>query len=77
MGTNTTPQFYYKMKQNVIKWMSLLLFVAATQLAFGQKVPKADKSPADISYLRAGGETIAKVVYGRPSMNGREILANW
>lgn len=58
----------------MIKWMSLLLFVVATQVAFGQKVPKADKSPADISYLKAGGETIAKVVYGRPSMNGREIF---
>ncbi|MFK7923414.1 MAG: DUF2911 domain-containing protein [Bacteroidia bacterium] len=62
------------MKQNVIKWMSLLLFVMATQVVMGQKVPKADKSPADISYYKTGGETVAKVVYGRPQMNDREIF---
>lgn len=73
-GTNSTPKFYNKMKQNMIKWLGLALLMMSMQVVVAQKVPKMDKSPADISYMRAGGETVAKVVYGRPQMNDREIF---
>ena len=53
---------------------SLLAFTMCVQLSLAQKAPKADKSPVDISYLKAGGETVAKVVYGRPQVNDREIF---
>lgn len=45
--------------------------------AFAQQTPKfpgIDASPADIARYEADGETIAKVVYSRPQMKGREVF---
>lgn len=41
-----------------------------------QKFPPLDKSPVDISYLRVNKQALAKVTYGRPQKNGREIFGN-
>ncbi|GAB4416029.1 MAG: hypothetical protein OHK0039_25090 [Bacteroidia bacterium] len=41
---------------------------------FAQKFPAVDKSPADIAYGRLDNEVVARVIYGRPMKNGREVF---
>lgn len=54
----------------------LVLAIVFSSDVMGQKLPGLDKSPVDISYLRQDKEAVAKVVYGRPQKNDREIFGN-
>lgn len=54
--------------------LCLTLFLAAPQLSSAQKFPKLDKSPHDVALLKKKGDAVAKVLYGRPQKNDREIF---
>lgn len=51
--------------------ISLLLLA---NLAFSQNYSDIDKSPLDLATYKKGGDVIAKVWYGRPSKNDREVF---
>lgn len=40
------------------------------------KLPKVDKSPADIAVYPNSNNPAIKVIYSRPMMNGREVFGN-
>lgn len=56
---------------------ALVVLLAVSVAASGQKLPGLDASPADIVYLRENGRGTApviKVVYSRPAKKGRTML---
>lgn len=62
---------------------NLVLLVAVmivlTDMAYAQKLPALDPSPADVAYLRENGRrstAVAKVIYGRPQKKGRTMLGS-
>lgn len=58
--------------------LAILLFVAG-EMAFAQKLPALDPSPADIAYLRENGRrsaAVAKITYSRPQKKGRTMLGD-
>ena len=61
--------------RNVVLLLAVILVGA--DVAFAQKLPALDPSPADIAYLRENGRRsapVAKIVYGRPQKKGRTML---
>jgi len=61
-----------------LKLLKPLAFVFIALLSFNtnaQKFPSLDKSPMDAALYRAerNGPVLAKVVYGRPQLNGRDL----
>lgn len=63
---------------NGMKYFRMTMMVLMMGLALGvqaQDFPGLDKSPMDAaSYSRTrGGKVLAKVVYSRPQLNGREV----
>lgn len=65
---------------SILKTVFTLFFVATTFSTFAQQAPPEfpgiDKSPADILYYRTekGAAPLVKIIYGRPSKNGREVF---
>ena len=64
------------MSKKVLTSISFILvfFLVFTSQAQEMKLPILDPSPADIAYLKADGNPIAKIVYGRPQKKGRETF---
>ena len=52
-----------------------VLLLAQSDLS-AQKFPALDKSPADVAYYRVNKQPVAKVIYGRPQKNDREIFGS-
>ena len=65
------------MKKITVLQIVSILFIF-TNLSFGQNFEQIDKVPHDISYYRESNTTSpkVKVVYGRPSKNGKKVFGN-
>ena len=54
--------------------LSILLLVFVSNFTNAQNFRGLDKSPLDmIEYPARGGNTIARILYGRPQLKGRDI----
>ncbi|HAA16122.1 MAG TPA: hypothetical protein DCE41_32210 [Cytophagales bacterium] len=53
-----------------------LAIVTAANAQRAPKFPGLQKSPTDIAYMKDGNDVVAKVVYSRPYVNGREIFGD-
>lgn len=63
--------------KNVRVLFVVILSLIVSEIAFAQKLPALDPSPADVAYLRENGRrstAVAKVIYGRPQKKGRTML---
>ncbi len=63
--------------KNVRILFVVILSLIVSEIAFAQKLPALDPSPADVAYLRENGRrstAVAKVIYGRPQKKGRTML---
>jgi hypothetical protein len=61
--------------RNLVLLIAVMIFF--TDMAYAQKLPPLDPSPADIAYLRENGRkstAVAKIMYGRPQKKGRTML---
>ncbi len=65
------------MKNNLIFCLLMIGTMLFTEQALAQKFSGLDKSPADIAWLPANRkpEPVAKVVYSRPQLKGRELAS--
>ena len=62
------------MKKNLLTVAFLAIAVLFSNETIAQKFPALDKSPADIAmYSTKADGVIAKIVYSRPQLNGREM----
>ena len=62
--------------KKLISIIAVFLFaILLSNDAFAQKFSKMDKSPADVVLFPRRGDKVAKIVYSRPQLKGRDLAS--